>query len=137
MKKVIPLLQLVFSKSEKGLWYDHDKQTYDKKGWGLVVKLWIGSVIRPVPKFWIKDSNPWRGDDPWFVIRIPFVIAPFVSIALGRIGVYFGFKTFEVKDKHRSLDRYGNWMREEEFGTDVDPAEYLAPSVTIRSTRWK
>lgn len=137
MKKIVKLFQIIFSKVEKGLWYDHDEQEYDVRGWGIVFKFWIGKMIRPIPKFWIKDSNPWQGDDPWFVIRCPWIIAPFISIALGRVGIYLGFKTFEVKDKHRSLDRYGKWMREEEFGTDRNPAEYLTSSISIRSTRWK
>ncbi len=137
MKKVIRLLELVFCKAERGLWYDHDKKIYDEKGWGITIKLFAGKMIRPVRKFWIKDSNPWKGDEPWFVIRIPFVVVPFVSIAIWNFGAYFGFKVFDAKDKHRSDDRYGKWMRENEFGTDAEPAEYLQLSATTRSTRWK
>ena len=137
MKKVIKLFQIIFSKAENGLWYDHDERTYDKKGWGICAKLFIGKMIRPVPKFWIKDSNPWQGDVPWFVIRSPWMVAPFISIALGKFGLYFGFKVFEVKDRHKSNLRYGKWMREEEFGTDEKPAEYLTLTASIRTTRWK
>ena len=135
MKKIIHLFQIVFSKSEKGLWYDQDERKYDIKGWGIICKVWIGKMIRPVPKFWIKDSNPWQGDFPWFVIRCPWMIVPFISIAIRKFGIYFGFKTFEVKDKHRSNDRYGRWMRKEEFGTDEKPAGYLTSSMSIRRTR--
>lgn len=137
VNKVVKLLELSVSKAEKGLWYDHDEKTYDKKGWGLVFKVWAGKMIRPVSKFWIKDSNSWKGDEPWFVIRIPFVIVPFVSISVWNFGVYFGFKVFEVKNKHRSDDRYGKWMREDEFGTDENPAEYVQLTASVRRTRWK
>ena len=137
MKKLIPIIEFSISKPEKGLWYDSDEKTYDKKGWGIVFKLWTGKLIRPVPKFWIKGSNPWQGDVPWFVIRIPFVVVPFVSVAIWNWGMYFGFKEFEVKDKHRSNGRYGVWMRESEFGTDENPAEYLTFSISTRMSRWK
>jgi len=137
MKKLIKLFQIIFSKSEDGLWYDSDERLYDRKGWGICIKFWIGKMIRPVPKFWKKDSNPWKGDSPWFVIRCPWMVAPFVSIALWKFGFYFGFKEFEVKDEHRSMDRYGKWMKEEEFGTDKHPAKYLTLTATFRRTRWK
>ena len=137
MKKVFHLFQIVFSKSEKGIWYDSDRKIFDEKGWGLVFKIWIGKVIRPVPKYWIKNSNPWRGDDPWFVIRIPWIIAPFISVCVWNYGFYFGFKVFDVNDRCREDNRYGKWMRQEEFGTDENPAEYLTPSASIRQTRWK
>lgn len=137
MKKVIELVQIVLSKSERGLWYDSDECNYDEKGWGAVFKLRFGKMIRPVPKFWKKDQNPWKGDEPWFVIRIPWMVVPFISIAIWKYGVYLGFKTFLVTDKHRSDDRYGKWMRENEFGTDDKPAEYLQLSATVRRTRWK
>lgn len=136
MRKVTKVLQLIISKAEEGLWYDSDLKVYDSNGWGICLKFYIGKVIRPVPKFWIKGSNPWRGDDPWFVIRIPFVIVPFLSIAIHKFGFYIGFKTFNVEEKHRSLSRYGKWMRNEEFGSER-PATYLTLSVTIRRTRDK
>ncbi len=102
----------------------------------MVFKLHFGKMIRPVPKFWKKDSNPWKGDKPWFVIRIPWMVGPFLSISLWDYGMYIGFKTFKVTDKHRSDDRYGRWMKESEFGTDAKPAEYLQLSATVRRTRW-
>jgi hypothetical protein len=137
IKKVTQLIGITISKSERGLWYDHDVREYDEKGWGIVLKLHFGKMIRPIPKFWKKDQNPWRGDKPWFVIRIPWMVGPFFSIAVRKFGLYFGFKTFEVTDKHRSDDRYGRWMKEDEFGTDDKPAEYLQLSATVRRTRWK
>lgn len=134
--KVVKLLEVTVSKAERGLWYDHDERTYDRKGWGIVLKIWSGKMIRPVPKFWIKGNNPWKGDEPWFVIRT-WMIAPFLSIAVWNFGLYFGCKMFDVIDKHRSDERYGKWMREDEFGTDEDPAEYLQLTATVRRTRWK
>jgi len=137
MRKVIKLIQLILSKAEEGLWYDSDPKEYDDKGWGICIKFWMGKVIRPVPKFWIKRNNPWRGDDPWFVIRIPFIIAPFISVAFWRFGFYIGFKTFNVESKHSDDSRYGKWLKDSERGTFDDPSIFLTPSVTIRRTRWK
>jgi hypothetical protein len=106
---------------ERGLWFDHDKK---------------GHMIRPVPKFWKPNQNPWKGDEPWFVIRCP-MIGPFISLALGEKGVYLGFKTFEVKDYHRSQERYGKWMHENEFPQSETPNVFMQASATIRRTRWK
>jgi hypothetical protein len=96
-----------------------------------------GHMIRPVPKFWLKDQNPWKGDEPWFVVRVP-MIGPYVSIALGELGVYSGLKTFQVQERHRSLGRYGKWMREKEFPSDPNGVmTYAQLSGSIRRTRWK
>lgn len=121
IKKII---QIIISKAETGLWYDHDKRDYDPQGWGLCIKLFTGSFIRPVPKFWVKDANPWTGDH-WFVIRFPFVILPFISIAIGQWGFYLGGKVFKA-------DADEPWVKEHEIGN-----EYLTLSATTRKTRWK
>ncbi|KKL46517.1 hypothetical protein LCGC14_2344780 [marine sediment metagenome] len=122
---------------ERGLWYDHDRRDYHENGWGLKLDIVAGHMIRPVPKFWLKDQNIWKGDQPWFVIRVPMV-APYLGLALGRYGVYAGTKTFLVGDKHRSLARYGKWMREREFPADPNGTmTYLQLSGSIRRTRWK
>lgn len=128
------MVQLIFSKAENSLWYDQDKRIYDPKGWGICLKLYAGKMIRPVPKFWIKNSNPWQGDEPWFVIRVPFMLGPFLSIALGKYGFYIGFKRFTAKESYKP--RYGVWMRDDEFGPDDNPAEYIQLTATIRRTRW-
>ena len=122
---------------ERGLWFDHDRRKYQPVGWGVKFDIVAGQMIRPVPKFWEKDTNPWKGDEPWFVIRVP-MIGPYAGIALGRVGVYGGFKTFAVEHRHRSPDRYGRWMREKEYPADPNGSMiYLQPSASIRRTRWK
>ncbi|MBN2316694.1 MAG: hypothetical protein JXM79_22390 [Sedimentisphaerales bacterium] len=121
---------------ERGLWFDHDQKERQAGGFGMKFDIVAGHMIRPVPKFWEPDSNPWKGDAPWFVIRCP-MIGPFISVALGDLGFYFGFKTFRVEDKHRTPKRYGRWMREDEFAEPNDVAVYLQPTATLRRTRWK
>ena len=81
-------------------------------------------------------NNPWKGDEPWFVIRCP-IIGPYISLAIGDLGLYLGFKTFQVEDRHRSLERYGKWMKENEFPELNNVNVYLQPSASIRRTRWK
>ena len=122
---------------ERSLWFDHDIREYQPHGWGVKFDIVAGHMIRPVPKFWARDSNPWKGGEPWFVIRAP-LIGPYVGITAGKIGVYGGLKTFQVEDRHRTLDRYGKWMREKEFPSDPDGTmTYLQLSGSIRRTRWK
>lgn len=129
-------LSLSLGSYERGLWFDHDQKEHQAGGFGMKLDLVAGHMIRPVPKFWEKDSNPWKGDEPWFVIRCP-MIGPFISIAIGDLGFYFGFKTFRVEDRHRCLQRYGRWMREDEFAEPNEVSLYLQPSATLRRTRWK
>ena len=122
---------------ERGLWFDHDIRAYQPEGWGVKFDIVAGHMIRPVPKFWEKGNNPWKGGEPWFVIRAP-LIGPYVGIAAGKIGVYGGMKTFQVEERHRSADRYGKWMRKKEFPSDPKGTmTYLQLSGTIRGTRWK
>lgn len=129
-------LSLTLGSYERGLWFDHDRRQYDPNGWGLKFDIVAGHMIRPVPKFWEQETNPWKGDDPWFVIRMPMV-GPYLSVSLGQAGAYLGFKTFTVEERHRSTERYGRWMRENEFPEPKDVKVYLQPSATIRRTRWK
>lgn len=121
---------------ERGLWFDHDRKEHRPQGIGLKLDLVAGQMIRPVPKFWLPDSNPWRGDEPWFVIRSP-MIGPYISLAVGDFGAYFGFKTFAVERMHRSTDRYGRWMHEDEFPQPDSVNVYLQPSASLRRTRWE
>ena len=129
-------LSLTFGSYERGLWFDHDIKQQQSAGFGMKFDIVAGQMIRPVPKYWEKSNNPWKGDEPWFVIRSP-MIGPFLSLAVGDIGLYLGFKTFNVQDEHRSLERYGGWMREDEFPDPNDVHVFLHPSATIRRTRWK
>jgi hypothetical protein len=129
-------LSLTLGSYERGLWFDHDVKEYQNKGFGMKIDILAGQMIRPVPKFWEASSNPWKGDEPWFVIRSP-MIGPYISLAVGDIGLYLGFKTFKVSDEHRSLDRYGKWMHENEFPEPNDVNVFLQPSASIRRTRWK
>jgi hypothetical protein len=151
MKSMIPLLvpivagcqagrvggiSLSLGSYERGLWFDHDDRQYQPDGFGVKFDIVAGQMIRPVPKFWESGNNPWQGGEPWFVLRMP-MIGPFLSISFGEIGAYVGFKTFKVDQRHRSLDRYGRWMREDEFPEPNDVRVYVQPSLTIRRTRWK
>ena len=61
--KVYNICQLIFSSAEDGLWWDSDKH-HDgtgKKGYGNMLKLRGGWVLRPVKKFWLsrEGNNPW------------------------------------------------------------------------------
>ena len=122
---------------ERGLWFDHDPRDYQPKGWGIKFDIVAGHCIRPVPKFWLKEQNVWKGSDPWFVIRVPLIF-PYVGCAIDGVGMYLGCKTFAVRDYHRSPERYGRWMREEEFPADPNDAMiYMQLSGSVRRTRWK
>jgi len=136
MKKIYGI-SLSLSSFERGLWFDSDERGYQPKGWGIRLNIVVGKMIRPVPRFWKPYSqwDTWR--DPWFVIRLPFIIAPFISMALGALGLYIGCKTFLCRPEHLDVSRYGKWLRPEECGTDEEPAEYLQPSMTWRITRWR
>jgi hypothetical protein len=121
---------------ERGLWFDHGRKQRLPEGFGLKFDIVAGQMIRPVPKFWKAGNNPWKGGEPWFVLRCPMV-GPYISLAAGNLGTYFGFKTFRVADEHHSADRYGKWMHENEFPPPDDAHVYLQPSATLRRTRWK
>ena len=129
-------LSLTFGSYERGLWFDHDTREYQSDGFGIKLDIVAGQMIRLVPKFREKSNNPWKGDEPWFVIRSPMT-GPFISLAVGDFGLNCGFETFKVEKEHRSLDRYGRWMREDEFPDPNNVNIYLQPSASIRRTRWK
>lgn len=133
--KVHKLFQLVLSTAEKGLWWDHDERGYTPKGWGLTVKLLAGPVVRPVtkPQYWFKHNIPsrWNEFDPqWhWLIKIPFFVGPFVSVAIGEYGFYFGFKVFDLESK-----KYEAMVGAEEV---YHGSQALTPSATTRRTRWR
>lgn len=114
-------ISLMFSSFERGLFYDTDRRKYNPYGWGVVVKLVAGSFARPVPKFWTGE-NPWQ-EQAWFTLRLPFIVLPFISIAIGRFGFYFGGKAFTV-------DSDEPWARPGEYGDTK-----LTISATVRRTR--
>ncbi len=115
------LLKLELSKGVPALWYDTSKNTYDSKGWGIILLILVGEFARPVRKFWTKQ-NPWQ-DEAWFTIRLPFIILPYISIAIWRFGFYLGGKAFTV-------DADEPWAKPEEYGKRM-----LTLSATIRRTR--
>ncbi len=99
---------------------------------GLKIDISLGSVLRPVRKFWRWPlANPWTSGNHWFVIRIPLILTFFISFSFGKrgrqYGFYLGFKTYEVN----SISNAGKWAREEEIGNI-----YLCPTASIRETFW-
>lgn len=127
---MIKLVQLVISTAERGLWFDHDEREYDEKGWGICIKLFSGWVLRPVtkPQFWFVQGVPSKWNefnrDYHWLLKWPMPLAPFVSIALGRWGLYFGFKVWDSENpKYRAMT--------------PKVQEWLTPSISTRSTRWK
>lgn len=111
------------SSFEGGLWFDHDGKEYQPRGWGIRLALLVGSFARPIPKFWTK-LNPWQ-EAAWFTLRLPIIILPFLSIAIGPYGFYIGGKRFTV-------DADEPWAKPEEYG-----AQMVTLSFTVRATRWR
>jgi len=122
VKKVYGI-SLSLSSFERALWYDSDKRIYNPKGVGIRLAIIVGRFARPIPKFW-TDKNVWQ-EEAWFTIRIPFIILPFVSVAVGKFGFYLGGKVFTV-------DEDEPWAKESEYGQEM-----LTISATTRRTRWK
>lgn len=71
------------------LWYDALDNFYQKPGWGIKLAIRWGPMVCPIKRPRSKES---RWNDPWFTIRLPWVIGPFISIALGTRGLYLGLK---------------------------------------------
>ena len=133
------------SSFEKGLWFDHDRNFYQPKGWGIRFHIVWGKWMQPIPRFWEKgfwdkerreEYNYWKGGKYWFVLRVPFMIGPFVSIALGSLGFYLGFKVYDVGKRHNVPERYGLWIQEKECGEIDDDCKFLQLSATMRTSRW-
>ena len=126
-------IQIGASKFEPGLWYDSDAKVYDRKGFGFKIALVAGKMMRPVGRiykrcYWqTNELNPWKTGNHWFVLKFPFVIEPFISLAIGPWGFYCGFKPVAPNDRYKSwngpTEPYMNW--------------FLCPSITFRSTRWR
>lgn len=79
-----------------GLWYDWSDNQYLKyPGWGLILAIKWGPAEISCPKFWSKtwDSQHYPSpDNIWFKFIMPFMVGPFMSLSLGRVGIYLGFK---------------------------------------------
>ncbi|NQT00739.1 MAG: hypothetical protein HQ580_01805 [Planctomycetes bacterium] len=129
----IPLILLITGCSfslgsyESGLWFDHDKRAYNPNGFGIKADIVPGQLIIPIPKF---GSNPW--EDPWFIIRAP-IIAPFISVSMGRKGGYFGLKGFEVSDSNR--EKFW-WLNKDELPPKGQSYIYFTPTATIKKKRF-
>jgi len=133
--KVYKLIQLVISTAEKGLWWDHDQRFYEPEGFGFMFKLFAGPVVRPItkPQYWFKDGVPskWNEFDPQYhwLVKLPPFVWPFVSLAVGPYGFYFGFKVFDLES-----EKYKRMVGAVEV---FRGSQALTPSVTTRTTRWK
>lgn len=76
-----------------GLWYDSRPTANIKPGWGINLAVLWGPVVWNIPKFWDKRSWDQKYDGHiWKVVKFPFIVAPFLSVSLGKIGFYIGFK---------------------------------------------
>jgi hypothetical protein len=93
---------------------------YQPGGFGIRLAILVGKFARPIK----LNGNPWK-EKPWFTLRLPIIILPFFSIAIGPFGFYVGGKAFNV-------DSYEPWARPEEAGLEM-----VTISATIRRTRWK
>ena len=133
-------ISLTLSTDETALWWDSDKKYTDiegKRGFGIMVSLRWGRVIRPITKFWKKETfpkeyNAWESGRHWFVMDFKNIFkiipVPFISIAIGNYGFYMGFKTYEL-----GREKYNIWVPQ---GVNKN-GQYLAPSISIRKTRVK
>jgi hypothetical protein len=133
-------ITLTLCTEKSALWWDSDKKYSEpegKPGFGIMVSLKWGRVIRPIAKFWKrekypKEYNAWESGRHWFVLDFKqlfnIIPAPFISIAIGKYGFYFGFKTYEL-----GREKYNIWVPQ---GVNKN-GQYLAPSASIRKTRIK
>jgi len=149
MKKVYGI-SLTVGSFEKGIWYDSDKTVYHPKGYGIRFHVVCGKLLRPVPCFYKRDYwkwlfrkstsginyNCWKGGEYWFVIRIPVIILPFISIAIGKFGLYFGGKTYGVTTELYTNARYKRWIKYKECGPVGDEYRYVSISASLRGSRW-
>lgn len=132
--KAHKLFQIVISKAEKGLWWDHDEREYQPSGWGVMFKIFAGPMVRPVtkPRYWFRETpSKWNEFNPEYhlLLRIPFFIGPFISIAVGQYGIYAGFKVFDLENP-----KYKQMVGAEHV---YPGSQAITPSITTRSTRWK
>jgi len=134
MKSVKGITFTIFS-FKPGLWWDDELPEREEMRAGIRFHFVAGKMIRPISRFW-KGENAWQGDSAWFVLRCPMA-GFFFSFCWRGWGFYFGFKTFGVSGSNRMKQRYGKWMRPNEFGTDEGEARYLTPSISFRRSRLK
>jgi len=138
--KITPLFQITFSQSEPSLWWNDEPNNKTSNGWGIVLRFNAGRFVRPIlhPKHWFKPRLPRGYDDPesenyisnpedykkyapniwkmtssdahWFVVNIPVLIAPFLSINFGGFGAYIGFKPYGL-----DWPEYKKWYNPDEI----------------------
>jgi hypothetical protein len=77
-----------------GLWYDSKPTANISPGYGVRLSLMYGPVHWDMPKFWKKDAwkNKYSPGNIWFTAKLPFFVGPFLSVSIGKIGFYIGFK---------------------------------------------
>ena len=135
---------------ENGIWYDSDRSMYHPKGCGIRFHVVCGKLLQPIPRFYKLDywrwllrkphlcnHNYWKGGEYWFVIRIPIIVLPFISIAIGKLGLYFGGKTYGVTTRLYTNARYKRWIKREECGPTNNEYRYVLISSSWRKTRWE
>jgi len=89
-------ITLVLGTFPGGLWYDSKPTAGIAPGWGVRLSVMWGPMHWDMPKFWKKDA--WKnkyadgGVNIWFQLKIPFILGPFLSVSLGKVGFYIGFK---------------------------------------------
>lgn len=142
MKKVGGI-ELTLSSFEHGLWWDTDKDLRQvqehESGFGIKLALVWGMLLRPIGPFWRPGyyrgeyGRPWAGGKVAFVLRIPFIVGPYISIAFGRKGLYAGLKTYGVDkgDTH-----YASWINPKDVPKEGEN-RYLCLSFSTRNTRWR
>jgi len=135
-------ISLTLCTDEGALWWDADHKYgpklgkygtgKGKPGFGIMFVLKLGLCYQPIPKFWKigfwkgePKYNPWTGGNYLCIIKFP-MIGPYISIAIGRVGIYLGVKTFELSDTHTS------WVPSELIEKGY---EALAITGSIRRTR--
>jgi len=127
---------------------------------GLKIDINIGTLRRPIPKFWKKEfwsrdymtqepfTNPWNSGNHWFVLTIPLFIGIFISICYGagerQPGFYIGCKTYEVNEISQGLGKYDagnpeNYLHKYPYPENVAWGKtnevgniYLCPSASLR-----
>ena len=120
--KKIGGIQLSLSAFMDSLWPDTFPR--DRVAWGIRVALVWGELLRPVAKPF-SGKNPWK-EEHWFVLRIPFVIGPFVGAMFAGRGFYLGLKPYgiDATDTH-----YLSWL--DRLPPEGETWRLLCPSARV------
>ena len=129
-------ISLEFKTDERNLWWDSDDPYWGpefcpngKPGFGVVVALRWGTLLGVIPFLKKNAPNPWF-EKPWKVYHFPFIILPYISVAVGRYGFYLGGKSYGV-----NREEYLTWVPRKDMVQDRSRA--LCLSASIRKTRVK